>query len=472
MKAFFQKFPVAKIYLVEIPLFFLAFELVEIYLHSLHMSLGELSPHPYWLVVISLALMYGPVAGIVTGIIAGGLTLNWAELKDIQPMELMVLAFSPFAFVSGGALLGFINRRQKNLISDNFKDLDSLHQQIEDIETDRQRLIEANLNLEKKVVSREDTILTLYEASKSLGSLQKEQIFQKIPVLLKEYLRAQACSFYLHQEDQLMFISQIGWHSLQEYPDNYNSSSPLYQQLIRQMRILMPQDLRDIDNSIMVSPLIDQNKHLYGMIKIEKLSFLELNASTAKMLEILADWMMRAIDNAWRFSVSQERQIRDPLTETFTYAYFKERLQREIRLTQRYKLKTALTLVKIVRFQDMTETIQNTVLSIVARILLFQFRDEDLVARVEFEDYQFAIIQPYTEHQGANVAIMRCLRELIGFEFKPFEDNDFEVLLLEWNVLESQDQSLFNHPLVWEIQGTGADRFNDMIANIAKQAGK
>ncbi len=466
MKALLQYFSKVRVVILEIPAFFLFIEAFEIYLQTIQLSLSPFKDHLYWLGILGFGYVYGFPIAVLTATIAGLFTLNWRGIHELYAIHLASELSVPFLFLLEGILVGIFFNRDQSSLAEAQTTTRELTGRIEDLEGDRQRLIDANLALEKKAVSREDTVLTLYESAQKLGSLEVEEIFENIPGLLTDYLHAESCSIYIHENHQLALVAQQNWENDQQYPRIYEHSHPLYKLVQQKKRILTERELEGVDDAILAAPLITQDKRIYGILKIEQISFMNLHPASLQIIQMLSDWTIKAIENAQSFGARKEAQVHDEETGAHTFFYFKERLKREIRLARRYKLDLSILFVSVINFDRMDQDTQQTVLRIVYRVMEFQFRGDDIITRGDDERYQFCLILPFTNQDGAEMAVQRCAGEIFGYEFKPFESEE-ELLLLAWDVVSTDDQSLFAHPIVLEIiPEDKQDRTEEMIERL------
>ncbi len=454
---------------MEIPLFFLFIEGFELYLQTVQLSLAPFKDHLYWLGILGFGYVYGFSISVLTASIAGLVTINWRGIHDLYAIQLASELSPPFLFLLEGILVGIFFNRDQSSLAEAQTTVDDLTNRVTDMEGDRQRLIEANLALEKKAVSREDTVLTLYESAQKLGSLEVKEIFEHIPSLLTDYLHAESCSIYIHENHQLVLASQKNWDNDEQYPRVYDQNHPLYKLVQQKKRILSERELEGVDDSIITAPLITQEQQVYGILKIEQISFMNLHPASFQIIQMLSDWTIKALENAQSFGASKKAQVHDEETGAYTFFYFKERLQREIRLARRYNLDLSVLFVSVMNFDLMDKETQNTVLRIIYRVIEFQVRGDDIITRGDDEKYQFCLILPFTSMEGVEMGIERCTKEIVGYEFKPFKNED-DLLLLTWEVASTGDQSLFVHPVVLDIIPEDAhDRTDEMIARLLSE---
>jgi GGDEF domain-containing protein len=451
MRNITQKLAKFRTYSLEIPVVFGIFEFLNYNLESYQLSLHSLSPHPYFFVILLFALTYSLYQSVFTSVIAVFLVTKWSLLPILDPIEQVTVLSNSIAFLVTGGVVGWYSSYQKTIVQSLQFTAEDLSGKIDDLEEDRDRLTKANLVLEGKVVSRQETLLTLYSVAQKLTILDKQEILESIPDLLITYLKAQVCSVYLQTDSGFVVTVKYGWETvshqerlIEEYPLDH----PLIKKIKKETHVLSVHELHQIDHAVLVSPLVNLDGSIFGMIKIEKMTFLDLTPSTIKLFETLSSWIVQSFKNAESYDRSIRTQLKDDLTGAYTIYYFKERLLREIRLAKRYKLDLSLSLVKIDNYDLMTEGTQVSVLKIVSHIMTFKFREDDIVVRMnEDSEYQFVVLQPFTDRDGADISIANCVSDVMGYGFQPFEDES-KPLLLYWDIIESNDGSLFEHSLV------------------------
>ncbi|MBF0277386.1 MAG: GAF domain-containing protein [SAR324 cluster bacterium] len=467
MNKILKQFSGLRTLILEIPLFFISIELLDRYLQRFDLSLSAWRPDLYWIGIVGFGFMYGLRFGGLVGGTAALIQIPWAELKELYGMDFTISLAHPFLMLAGGIVAGMLSSRDKNALFEFRQKAIQLATKIDHIEEDRQRLINANLELEKKAVSREDTVLTLYSAAQKLSSLEVEKIYENVPELLIRYLNARSCSVYLFDKNQLQLIAQQNWTSSEQHPQKYDRNHPLYRLLQQKGRVLYPTDLKGVDDSVLIAPLMTPDKRLFGMFKIEDMAFVDLNPNAVQLIQILGEWVMQAVENAKTYGASAQTQIQDEITGAHSFAYFQSRLGREIHLTKRYHLDLSVLFIRIKGYSKMSSDVKKTVLSMVYRVLEFQIRSDDLIARMREEDSdQFAVILPFTGAKVAQIAMKRCLADIEEFGFKPFKNKKIP-LVLTWEAFETKDQSLYTHPIVVEYVSEKPDhRIDQMVERL------
>src|SRR3990172_1690798 len=167
----------------------------------------NVTPHPYWIVILLIACRYGTIQGLFAGMTAA---ITYYLLASLSPdVNFKNFTFPhgpfklPFFFILVGGVLGEIRNIHKKLsdklqdkFDDTVKDLDSLA-------VEHTALSNSKTELEKRIALQSSTMLNLFERLINIEQLAPEELFRKIPELLKEQLNAACSSVYLLKDNKL-----------------------------------------------------------------------------------------------------------------------------------------------------------------------------------------------------------------------------------------------------------------------------
>lgn len=443
-------FKAIRIYAIEIPLFFLILHTAKVLLEDQRLPMEEIWLHLTGSGIVLFGLFYGVFAGMIAGLMAAWFHFPSGVLNEYYGLKLTEILFTPFVYMLTGFLIGLVSNTRREKIVQLDENMETLKKSFDEVEVDRERLIQINLDLEKKILSREDSVLELYESAQNLSSLSVREIHDSIPELVNSHLKAASSSFYLYEMQKLMLVSQEGWSRPDQHPEFFERNHPLFLIVHKRKTMLSPRQLKDMDDSMLVLPLVNRDDRLYGIIRIEKMPFLELNDAAVKLLQMLGDWIVQALDNARRFGSSKNEQIHDELTGAHSFTYFKQRLKQELLLARRYQLNLSVALVGVLDYRRIPPQNVEKTLRTIYNVLEFGFRLNDIIARVDYGDYVFGVIFPFTAANGSQIPIERAVEQIVNFEFKPFDD-DNELLLLTWDIVDFKEGTLEEHPAILQI---------------------
>lgn len=169
-------------------------------------------------------------------------------------------------------------------------------------------------------------------------------------------------------------------------------------------------------NSILCLPLI-LNGVVIGVVNMtNKKEGKKFTQADVELMTTLADQAAVAINNAQLYELA----VTDGLTKLFIHRYFQQKLQSEIRRSDRYNHKTSVIITDIDHFKKFNDTyghqIGDFVLAEVARLMKKSVREIDICCRYGGEE--FSVILPETDEKGAYALAERVRQAIEQHEFK------------------------------------------------------
>jgi len=385
----------------------------------------DVNPHPYLMVVVLMGARYGYLAGLSSGIISTLLylsyTLGEGGSKFLIPIELL----------AAGVVLGLIGDYHKERHMQVEKEKTDVSNRLRELEVQNAALSDSYNELKRRIVGQEETVITLYGAAKSLESLEVEDLYPAILELLVKYLNIEQCSLYLVEGDKFHLKTYKGWPQSDKLHEVYSLDTPMMGEAFKKRRVVTMRDFilkgqGEMSNQveiIMSAPLTLSNNEVIGVINIEKMPFFQFNPSTVRLFAMMANWASMALNNAFRFQITKDKNIEDEITGAYNYKYFEKRMEEEFNRAQRYSLPLSIILMKIQDYEDISDKIK--LLKYIAHVLHRNLRDVDIVARYRSED-TFAMVLPVTPDENAHI-IMQRMEEMVesssgpGLEGIPFK---------------------------------------------------
>ena len=176
--------------------------------------------------------------------------------------------------------------------------------------------------------------------------------------------------------------------------------------------------------SIIGMPL-KTGQQVVGVMNIAYKSRQEFTEDRLRLLGLLADQAAIAILNARLHSLVKQQAITDPLTEIANRRAFNERLEDEIRRSNRYQHTFTMMMMDLDGFKRVNDTFGHPTgdktLKVVAGCLQRAVRDTDFLARIGGDE--FALILPETS-PAQGLAIDAKITESLSRCKMPWEDGD------------------------------------------------
>lgn len=266
---------------------------------------------------------------------------------------------------------------------------------VDEIEFITQRLALINEELDRKVME----LGTLHKISKAINSdLNFNNLLKQILVCVKEVIDYEDCYIFL-MEDQSTNLVLI------EYYESSVNQSEAKRNILHQVNQLVmnkkENQVVDLETqtwdqafsgtgTLLAIPMLVENKIL-GVLSIITGQKKEIIDELLKMLFIVVSHMAIAIKNATDYEYVKKTAITDGLTGVFNHRYFYERFKRELDWSKHHELPVSLLMIDIDNFKKYNDTYGHVagdkLLKIIADILRFCTRDEDVIARYGGDEF-------------------------------------------------------------------------------------
>ena len=302
----------------------------------------------------------------------------------------------------------------------------------------------AKAETRKKIIANVNRMLdrSLYELSvinkinKLLSkTLDYNEIIKDITSLLSEMIEYVAsgillwddkvCLFkvYLRSPRNKGFISQFQEKATLRFAEFAGQSPPADKLLIEiaNPELLIENETKGgVMGSFFASSLKVAEKTI-GIICIAHTRTNAFSLEDTRLLDLLSNNSVIAIENGLLHKKIEELAITDELTGLNNYRYFKESIHREMMRSSRYNLIFSLLILDIDNFKLINDTYGHPkgdeVLSCLAKIIRSNFhREIDILARYGGEE--FAIILPQTTRESAYIVTENMRREVEKGIFK------------------------------------------------------
>lgn len=319
--------------------------------------------HPFWILVLLISVQYGANAGLLAALASSAAFLT----GNVPPQTISQDRFEwlfdvgrlPLLWFLAAVVLGELRMRQ-------LRERRALTNQLaetvrrEDVLADAYgRLITVKEALETRVAGQLRTAVGIYESARSIEKLDPADVLLGVANLIRSVMNPETFSVYLLQNGSLELAVEEGWAEEDRFARRYSASDTLFQEIIGHQRVLSvanPEDFVALSGSGMIAaPLVvPDTGHVIGMLKIERLGFLDLNFSNVQTLKILCQWVGAAYENAVRFQAARAESVINTETDLLAYSFLARQLSFLTLLARRVGFDLTMVVVRLENPDDLT----------------------------------------------------------------------------------------------------------------------
>jgi len=267
----------------------------------------NMSPHPFWIIVLLITLQYGANEAIMAAILSSFflLVLNLPEQSLTETMYgymLRVLS-QPFLWIITALVLGGIRTRQLNERDNISEKLKKSRRSIEAITEGYNAVKQSKEQLEMRLASEKCSILTVYEVAKSMETTNPAEVPAAIARLVNLALNPIKFSIYRYKNNVFKLDAAYGWRKSDTYSRQFPANTPLAQAMLNRdsgpLSIINHADEKLLmGQGIMAGVIIDKRSgKIFGMLKIEEMKFGDLGSRTRETFLLVCEWIAYVFTN-------------------------------------------------------------------------------------------------------------------------------------------------------------------------------
>lgn len=381
----------------------------------------SLALHPFWIPVLLLSAQYGTNAGLLAAIastvalLAGNLPAQ--GLLEDRFVWLFETARLPLLWFAASIVLGELRTRQLRASEQARRDLDEACRRENVLVEAYKRLEAAKEALETRVAGQLRTALAMYEAARGIEKLDPSEVLLGVSTLVRSVMNPERFSLYLLQNGSLELVLAEGGTAEDVLPRFYRPETRLFQEIVGRQRVLSVANPEDEDvlegDGMIAAPLVAASSgRVVGMLKIEKLGFLDLNFSNVQTFQVLCRWIGTAYENALRYQAARADAVVNSETELFAYGFLSRQLAMLELLARRIGFDVTMIVMRLENPEDLTAEEQIRVPVALSRTVKTVLRRSDLAFDYRRTGQEFALVLPATRVEGARLVIAKLAEAL------------------------------------------------------------
>jgi len=393
----------------------------------------EITPHPFWIVIVLMAVQYGTAEAVLSAVLASILLLigNLPEQTLSQDMYdyLFVIFRLPILWLLAAVLLGELRQR-------HVREREYLKKELHD-SRERERIIAESYSsvkslkekLELKVSGQLRGAVNTFRAAKAIEKNNPTEVLQGVQELIRSTMQPNKFSVYSLDGNTLIPTITYGWSGADAFQEKYSAQDDIYKRVIGQQETLCVanSDHQAIlsNQGVLVGPLVDKETgEVSGMLKIEEIGFLDLNLSTIETFHAICEWVGMSLANANRYQDAKEGSIINPDNNLMSYGYYQQYTDFISALGKRVGFSVNMILIQLTNAEKLSTDQRTKTARVVAEAVGEALRSVDMAFDYQKSGEEYSIVLPATNRSGAKV-VLNKLEESIASKLPKSIPADF-----------------------------------------------
>lgn len=278
---------------------------------------SEISPHPFWIPVLLAACYYGTRESLAAALLAAA-ALLLGHLPEQRLDEdayawllratLPLMVWCVAALVLGG-IRDSLRRRHEALQRRH----DEAQEQLRAIAEAYGELERTNQHLEARIAGQLCTVHAMYDAARAIERQDVGDVLCGVGELVRTVMNPGKFSLFLLHGGRLEAAAQEGWQDDDPFAREFDPASPLFETVVARRQVLVISNPAHEallgGEGLLAGPLVNRDTgEVVGMLKVERIGFLELHPSGIQNFQLLCDWIGAALAKAQHL----ERSLQAP----------------------------------------------------------------------------------------------------------------------------------------------------------------
>lgn len=374
-------------------------------------------PHPFWVAVLLMAAQYGTSEALVAAA-AASVVLLWGNVpaqrldQDVHAYRLALL-WRPLLWTLAALVLGEVRMRHQRIFlaaQDRLKDLERRLGLLADANDE---LTEVKRRLETRLAGQLRTALGLYRAARNLEQLDPDRVLHSATDLVRAAVNPRAFSLFLLEGGVLTLSVAEGWGADGARRERFGSESLLFRAVVGERQVV---SIAQADGEralagegLLAGPLLHpETDEVVGMIKVEDMSFLDLNFSTLQTFRAVCEWVAVAFVNARRH---RTEAVLDEGTALYSSSFLERETAYLSHVARRFNFDLSVLIMRV-DTAALGAEVQSRVAAALGEAAKSVLRRTDLAFDYRRSNGEFAVLLPGAPPDSVWVVADKLARDL------------------------------------------------------------
>jgi hypothetical protein len=396
---------------IEILLFFVIMLVADMMGMDGH-RFWSIEPHPYWIVVLLMAAQYGTAEGLLAVIVSTVALL--AGNLPAQTMDqdwyayLFFVSLRPILWVVAAVSIGELRNRHIRERDRLRSELALAHEREEKITESYEWVRDHKQKLELRIAGQFKSSIDTYHAAKAIEKLDPQDVLNGVQELVRAILNPEKFSIYLLSPQGLDTTILHGWDVKDDYKREFGTTSKIYREIVGNKQVLCAANDEHervlAGEGVLAGPLVNtETGEIIGMLKIEKMSFSDLNLATIEAFRAICEWVGMAFVNAGKYQTAKSSSVINPEHNMMTANYFTRHTDYISSLAKRLNFNVAMVVVRVVDANKLDVTTRSSAARRLSDAVNSVLRSVDLAFDYQENASEYSIVLPATDKKGARI---------------------------------------------------------------------
>ena len=381
----------------------------------------DMNPHPFWIVVLLIAVQYGTNEGLI----AAGLATVFYLVGNTPPVaeelshydRLYAIGLNPILWFVAAWILGELRGRHMREREHLARELDDANQR-ESVISDSYSFVRGRKEaLEVQLSGQLISSVEAYRAAKAVETLDPKSVMQGVERLVQSVLGPQKFSLFIFHDAKLTATILHGWNPTDKFAQEIDSYSPLYQAVVgNQDTLVIANEEHEValdGQGVMAGAIIDPaSRRVLGMLKVEQMDFVSLSLGTVETFRALCEWIGTALINARNYQTAKSESIVNPERNLLTYGYFKRQSDYLGKLAKRVGFDVSMIVIKLNDPKALSDADRVTAARQIGESVKSVLRSIDLAFEYQTDGQEYSLLLPATSQAGAAIVREKIAKDM------------------------------------------------------------
>ena len=376
----------------------------------------NIEPNPLWIILLLVLFQYSINEAFITIFLMCIFLYAWNLPPQLATQSIFEYYFSlsltPLLWLGMAILLGGLKLRNNSKVSEMQKELEEAKLKEKVISDSFTKLKGTNRVLELRLSEELGSAIKIYKAAVTLEDLAPDNQIDGVNKIVASILNPDKFSIYIKSEDGLTLSSNYAWESKDQYLKKFDNSSEIYKAIVGEKRILVAfNDTSELllnHEGIIAGPLIDSNTgEVFGMLKIEKMSFQSLNLRTVQLFTLLCEWIGLTLRKMFNVQKMASETINGHNHRAYSYAFLQAQTEFLETLAKRMGFHLTKLNIRMVNSGELSADDRRQAVALMATAIKSSLRKTDLLFDAREKGEEYALLLCGTGEEYINLVIKK-----------------------------------------------------------------